>query len=537
MSHDVLAVHLLFEGENLMMSFRSSLRTLSMRRTAGWLLFGLAAAALGAGGTYFAAELLIARPSAAPQSNESSHGEHGSEGHGHDHGESEGEHAHESGKLVFPQQKWKSAGIRLESVRRGPLQKIHWVTGKLTLNQDRTAHIYSLVEGRIHTVGVQFGEDVDAGDVLAVVQSREVGDAKLQLYRSRLEYRIAKVNAEWAQKINDNTQALIRALEEELPLSEVEVEFRDKPMGEYREKLLTAFADLYKARADYERLKPLTNKGITSGAQLLAAQATYEAARAKFSAWLEQLKFTAWQASLKASQVLDRYRSEVEVNQSRLLILGYTPEMLAGIDPATQGETLSHYEVRAPFAGTILRKDATVGERVGPNIQLFQLADLSTLWLQADIYQSHLPELQNLSGDKIRFRSAEYEHLHEARIFYRGEIFDPETRTARLMAIVENTDRHLKPGMFVEVELPGRTVRDALQIPASAVMEHEGETFVFVHEGGENFERRDVVVGPDRGEIVEISSGLQEGESVVVEGAFALKSQLLSGLLGEGHAH
>lgn len=486
----------------------------------------VAALALGVGGTYVASKTLwTSSGTAARPSGDADHaaGEH-SDGAGRD------------GHIVLPQQKWRSAGLDIQTVRAGTFQQKVAVTGKLTVNEDRTAHIYPLVAGRIHKVNVRFGQDVKKGKELALVDSREVGDAKLLLYRNRLETRIAKVHYEWTKTINDNTQALIAALKKGTSLETIESMFPDRPMGTNREKLLSAYADLHKAKADFQRLRPLTEKGITSGAELIAAKATYEAARAKYQAWLEQLKHTGWHDTFEAQQTLHRAQSGVDVSLSKLRILGYTPDQLQDIDPGAEGEAIAHYPVRAPFDGTIIRKDAALQERVGPDKLLFELADLSTLWLQADIYQKHLPYLQTLSGDTVRFRVPEYKADYEAKVFYRGEMLDPKTRTARLMALVENPDRRLKPGMFVEVALPAPAADNVIQVPRTAVVEEDGETYVFVYLGGDEFRRRDVEPGRRSDGLMEIVKGLKPGDKVVVSGTFALKTAA-AGETSSTHSH
>ncbi len=121
----------------------------------------------------------------------------------------------------------------------------------------------------------------------------------------------------------------------------------------------------------------------------------------------------------------------------------------------------------------------------------------------------------------------------EAKVFYTGDLMDEATRTIAMRAIAENPDHLLKPGMFVTIELPTLSMDDALAIPAAAVQQHEGVSFVFVYGDKDRFERRDVVVGPDNGTQVVIESGLEVGDKVVSKGGFILKSRLLAALMGE----
>lgn len=496
------------------------------RRVLLLIAYGLVAALAGAG-IMFAVAPSIRPPAEQIARNGDGHEEHAEEGE-HDREETE------KGTVAFPKVKWNTAKIRIAPVQRESFQRTKRVTGKLTVNQDRTAHIYPLVEGRVHEAPVRFGQDVKAGEVLAVVDSKEVGQAKLDLAQSRMATRFAEVNNKWNQEISENTQALIGVLEKKTAITEIEPLFHDKPMGDYRGQLLTAYASLEKSRADHERLEELAKKGITAGKDLLAAKAALEADQATLSALLEQLKFTAWQKALLSGQDLLRAQQAESVNRSRLYILGYHENDLAKIDPVAEGEAIAHYTVKSPFAGTLIDKSVVLGERVGSDTRMFEVADLSSLWVQADIYQRDLPLLNKL-GNKIRFRTETYEHVHEADIFYAGDVVDPETRTVQLIATTENPDRHLKPGMFVEVELPEAQVPKVVQIPATSIQSADGKSFVFVHTGGDRFERRDIQLGGSNDGIVEILSGLKPDEKVVVEGGFSLKSELLKEQMSHGH--
>jgi cobalt-zinc-cadmium efflux system membrane fusion protein len=430
--------------------------------------------------------------------------------------------------------KRRTAGIRVEPVRRGTLTEVARLTGKLALNEDRIAHIHPPVEGRVHAVKVQFGDQVKAGQVLAIVDSQQVGRTKLELFKSIQDVRLAKVNYEWQQSIRENTQAMIASLEKGLPITEIEKQFGDRPMGEYRLQLLAAYAELHKARADHSRLTDVSGQGVVPAKQLIAAKATLDAAQATFSAAMEQIRFTSPRNELVAKQDLEKAQTTEAINRELLGILGYHELKPEDIDPAIQKETISHYTVTAPFDGTVITKDVVLLDQVDSTKQMLSIADFATVWVQADVYEKYLPLLQQLSNKVVRFRVESYPgRAFEARVFYLGNMVDAKTRTVDMRAIVDNPDRILKPGMFVELELPTQGIPGVLQVPASAIQTHEKSTFVFVQKGEGLFERRDVRVGRAGNGVVEITAGVKEGEPVVVEGAFALKSEMLSDLMGE----
>jgi len=444
----------------------------------------------------------------------------------------EADEAGPADSVSLPRESWDVAGVRVAPAEAGPLADVVRVTGKVALNEDRVAHVFPLVEGRVEEVKVRFGQEVKAGDVLAVIHSKEVGQRKLELVQSRLAREIASLNRDRAAEVERNTLELVESLEAGDTVDRIETRFRGRPMGEFRERLVTAYAGLAKAAADYDRIDDLTGRGVTAAKDLTAAKAARDGARATFAALLDQSKFDARQQAATAGHALREADARVAAGEAALAILGYSPEDLARIEPAKEGEALSHYMVVAPFDGTILTKDAVLLESVGPDRQLFQIADLSSVWVVADVFERHLPALAGLEGKAVAVRSEMLPGpATGATVFFTGETVEEATRTVRVRAVAENPDRRLKPGLFVEVELPGLASGPVVQVPEAAVVDHEGESFVFVREGEETFRRRDVTLGRRADGKVEIASGLKPGEPVVVGGAFALKSKLLADLL------
>ncbi len=391
-----------------------------------------------------------------------------------------------------------------------------------------------MVEGTVDYVPVTLGQQIKANDLLAVIHSREIGAAKLQLYQARMELELAQTKSRIQQEISKNAAEMIAALREGNRIEEIESKFRNKPMGDYRERALAAFSNYTKSQADMKRLEGVADSGAVSSGQLMTAEAARNADLATFQARIEQIEYELSTSALLAQQAVKEADAKVLVAATNLRILGCESDEIATVDPAKQGETLSHYSLRAPFDGTILTKDAVLREQVRPDSMLLSIADLSTVWVSADIYEEHLPLLQNSVDKSLTLSNKSMpDRTFEAKVFYTGDLMDEATRTIAMRAIAENPDHLLKPGMFVTIELPTLSMDDALAIPAAAVQQHEGVSFVFVYGDKDRFERRDVVVGPDNGTQVVIESGLEVGDKVVSKGGFILKSRLLAALMGE----
>ena len=457
-------------------------------------------------------------------------GEHGDDEHS--------ENDVEERVVSLPKSMWETAKLEVEPVERQSITGQTWATGKIMLNEDRTAHIYSITEGRAHRVLVSLGDEVKEGQVLALIDSREVGTAKLELYQARLQIDFAKQANEFAQRVKQNALQLIDSLSQGASPEQIEETLSDKPIGKYREQLLGAYADFIEAQRNYERLKPIADSGVVAGKRLIEAEANYNATKATFDAVLEQLRFSVPQDALDANQALLKATQSVAVAKAKLEILGYSDEELKEIEPDPKDGHLSHFEVVAPFSGTIIAKNVVLAERVGTDTEMFQLSDLSTVWIQADIYQKDLPSISQL-GDSLQFRAPRIDdgsiHKHTADIFYRGDVLDPDTRTLRLRAVAENNDRHLKPGMFVEIEIPQEETEEVVTVAAEAVQEIDGQQMIFVQESETTFRAVPVVVGERNRGIVTIRSGVKPGDQVATSGAFSLKSEMMKGEIGHGH--
>lgn len=431
----------------------------------------------------------------------------------------------------FAQSKWPAAGIRVDPAVSAPFTERAWRSGRLALDESRIAHISPIVEGVVREVKVRLGRNVTAGEVLAVLDCREVGQAKLELVKARLAAEYARTQQAWTRSTSLGAVELVAAMTAGTPLAEIEKRFRDRPIGDLRQQLVTAYSRQVQTKAHYEAATQPGTQGAIPESTLIRLRADEEAAEATFRALCEEVKFQSGQLVRAAEQKLREAETAESLARSGLMMFGYSREEVAAMDPIVEGPKVSLYPIRAPFAGTVLSQHAVLAERVGPQIQMFQLADLTTLWLQADVPPRDVPLVRQATGHALRFRIGEDGGpAREAEVFYTGDVVDKDTRAVALTAAVPNPDRALKPGMFVEVELtrPGGTV---VQIPESAVQRQGTQAFVFVHVGGDEFRRVDVKLGRSSGGNVEVVAGLQAGQPVVVAGGFVLKSELFKDLI------
>jgi len=436
-------------------------------------------------------------------------------------------------RVRFERSRWDSVGIRVEPVKPSALGDSLTVTGKLAVNEDRLAHVYSPVDGVLREAKVKLGQDVKAGEVLAIVDSKEVGQAKLDLVRHRMNLGFAKTTHEWADTIMKNTSGLAAVLEKKPDITTLDAQYRDQPLGDNRQLLISSYVKRHQTQADYDRLSTLRQQNVGVEKDFIKAKAEYESAAATYQAIVEQLKFTTKQKLIEADQKLQEALTAERMSRAALLILGYGEKEIDAMDPLAEGEKMSHYPIRAPFGGMVVEKHAVTSEHVGPTHQLYKITDLSKVWIHAAVFEKDLASLLRMSNNPLTFHSAGYpEREFSAALFHVGDDVDEKTRAVTLIAVADNAEHLLKPGMFVDVRLPIGDAKAKLQIPESAVQRRD-QDFVYVLVGEDQFERRDVRLGRTVKPYVEVVSGLADGEQVVVAGGFELKSLFMKDLLAE----
>jgi Cu(I)/Ag(I) efflux system membrane fusion protein len=197
-------------------------------------------------------------------------------------------------------------------------------------------------------------------------------------------------------------------------------------------------------------------------------------------------------------------------------------------------KTLTLY---SPFTGHVLEKMVNKGQFVDAGMSLYKIADLSVVWLIADIYESELPAIR--VGQPATIQMAYYPgEIFTGKAIYIYPYLDAQTRTAKVRYEFANPHGKLKPEMFANVEI---TVRfgDKLAVPEGAVIDTGIRKVVIVDRGAGYFEPREVRLGVKAGEVFEVLDGLKAGERVVTSANFLIdsESKLKEAVGGMGHQH
>jgi len=190
--------------------------------------------------------------------------------------------------------------------------------------------------------------------------------------------------------------------------------------------------------------------------------------------------------------------------------------------------------LRAPISGTVLEKNVVDGQYVGPDTPLFTLADLSRVWVLADVYAIDVARVA--VGDRATFiTDAVPDRSFAGRVDFVYPTISPETRTLKVRVTLDNPGGVLRPGSYGRVLVAGRA-GSALTVPAEAVIRTGDQHYVFLARAGGRFEPRGVVVGPQQGDRVAVLEGLAAGDTVVASASFLIdsESRLKAAIAGRG---
>ncbi|RIK63135.1 MAG: efflux RND transporter periplasmic adaptor subunit [Planctomycetota bacterium] len=238
------------------------------------------------------------------------------------------------------------------------------------------------------------------------------------------------------------------------------------------------------------------------------------------------------EGELKAAQAsLLTAQAAATASENKLHLLGMDQAAVEKL--RSTGEVNPKFTIIAPLDGEVVEREVKFGELVNREKEaLIVLADLSTLWVLADVPEARLPEIA-IGADAWIHAGSLDPHRHEGQVSYIAPQIDPRTRTAAVRIVVKCEHGALRPGAFVQVEI-SKTDRNAeepppvVAVPEDAIQTVEGRSVVFVPVPKEEntFVERAVTVGKPVGGMVPVLSGLVEGEQFVAAGTFVMKAEL-----------
>ncbi len=196
---------------------------------------------------------------------------------------------------------------------------------------------------------------------------------------------------------------------------------------------------------------------------------------------------------------------------------------LNSLDWSEKGPALSEFPLVSPIAGTLVKRNLTVGAMVDRNQEPLVVIDLDRVWVMASVFEHDLADLRTGASATVTVEAYPGKTF-AGQVAYIADEIDRANRTVQARIEVPNPEHLLKPGMFGRAEIAGAATREVVVAPASAVFDANGRKVVFVAAGADAYAMRVVTLGAAGGGVIEIRSGLSAGEQVVSRGGLALKT-------------
>lgn len=494
-----------------------------------------------------------------------------------EHEENEGldDHDEHDGEAIqLSQEQIKQFGIKVDRAESGKIEVCVSLPGEITFNANKRAHIVPSAGGIVRQVVKDVGDSVVAGEIIAWLESTELGQAKVEYLSKQAEMSCCSIEIVRAKDVHDNTLKLLETLKS-FPSLETLRKTTDSAMGMNRSLLVSAYAEFSFAKETYLREKDLFEKKISSKEDFLKAQSNFKKADAQYIATRDSVNFEIRRDFLEAKRA--QYLREIELKAAEriLYVLGLTAEDVKALTalarsqslPASEeeecndlnciecaakaiskdqgisvtdfritSEKLAWYPIRAPFNGTIIDKHITLGEVIGDDADVFVIADLSSVWVDLHVYQKDMVLIKK--GQKVIISVGEAIPDVEGVISYVGPVVGQESRTALARVVLSNESGILRPGLFVSAKVTVDDIDAGVVVPKDAVGNLKGRKCVFIKDD-HGFEPGYVRLGRSDTEYIEVISGLDPGQQYVTKGAFELKAKIITSTLDShaGHGH
>ena len=352
----------------------------------------------------------------------------------------------------------------------------------------------AIAEAGITTWKVQV---VDLSHLLSLTGSVGYDENRLLQVAANVKGRVAKIPVDLGARVKAGDPLLV-------------IESVD--LGRAREEFVKELSSFNVSANAYERAKKLVAANAISSGEFQTREGDYLSRKA---------------AVASAERTLHLY--------------GDSDDAVARLRAGAGGQTLSAADgatltLRAPFAGRVIDRKVTPGALFEALQPLMTLADLGSVWVFLNAYEKDLALLHDGLPVTLRTDAYPQESFH-GRVDFLGSVVDPQTRSVRVRATVENRAEKLRPGLFVkaqvEVPRPQSESHQIVAIPQGALQTLEGRATVFVQSEPGLFVRRLVETGHTFEGFTEVLSGVKPGDVVVTEGSFVLKSEFAKASLTE----
>ena len=233
---------------------------------------------------------------------------------------------------------------------------------------------------------------------------------------------------------------------------------------------------------------------------------------------------TAQKELFEAFKFKQSHPEYYQAAKNKLKLWSLTEKQIEQIEQ--NGEPQNYFDILSPLSGTIMKKEVALGDYLNEGTLLFEIANLSTVWVLFDAYESDLPWIK--TTDKVTFEvQSQPGKQFNNTITFIDPVVNAQTRVASVRTEISNSDNLLKPEMFVKGIIQAKipAVQNAFVIPKSSVLWTGKKAVVYVkvkEQAKPTFEYREIILGEDAGNFYVVKNGLQEGEEIVTNGVFKI---------------
>lgn len=384
--------------------------------------------------------------------------------------------------LTIPKESQLLFGIKTEPVAMRRITSGLNVTGTVRSRPDARAVVVPSVAGRIVLRdGISLGSAVGRGEQIGYVEQILDVSGQVGLEQQRLDLEARRVELR-------NTVLQLQAQQ-----------------ADQRAKAQQARTQLAQANRELRRASNLVEVGAAPRKRLEEAQTAVKVAEQEVTSAEQQVR------------LLDNQINQTKAGEARF-------------SPQRVNQPTKTFPLTAPVTGIVNEIKATSGQIVETGAELMSIVNLSSVLIEAQVFERDLPAVRE--STRASFKSAALgEEVYtigtpdgDGRLVSIGQTVNEQTRTVPVIYEVKNPLNRLRDGMFAEITIDTSGERQVLAVPKSAVVNEQGQTFVFVFDGGERFEKKAVALGAEGADYFEVKSGLEEGQRVVIEGIYQLRS-------------
>jgi len=424
------------------------------------------------------------------------HGGHGNEFQGG------GEATQTAGSIQVDAETAKRLGIKVEPVNKTELAVGIKTTGQIETLPNKKVEVTAPIPGTVVELLVEPGASVKAGQPVALLSSPDLVELRVESQEKRAE-----------------AEADLQQAQADLKLAQQNLERQSQIAAADIEQTRT---ELKVAQEQYDRDRDLVRAGALPRRQMLESLAHLAEGKAQLA------KATSRREVLEAEAQLKRAQSAVKVAQSRIRLSSATYQTRLS-QLGTRANAKGLVTVSAPISGRVADREVTLGQSFeDAGGKLMTIVNDSRVFATANIYEKDLNKVE--TGQRVSVKvSSLPNRTFTGRIKRIGSVVQGETRVVPVQAELDNFGGQLKPGMFAQLEvLTDQTPTAILVIPNWAVVEANGKKLVYI-QNGNAYQSAEVTLGQTSGDMVEVKSGLFDGDRVVTQGAMQLYAQSLRG--------